>query len=142
MLLTKLIESLNGVKILEQTILDWKWLRRDLKLVPVLALTAVATEEVRKEIKNSLRLPGETVFFLSSFNRSNLHYEVKHMKWWKDIIKDITYLLKNKLYDKSGIIYWPTKKEWEILAEDLSQNYGILCGTYHASMKDDERKEI
>ena len=64
------------------------------------------------------------------------------MKWWKGTIKDITYLLKNKLYNKSGIIYWTTKNEWEILAEDLSQNYGILCGTYHASMKDDKKRNL
>ena len=64
------------------------------------------------------------------------------MKWWKGTIKDITYLLKNKLYNKSGIIYWTTKKEWEILAEDLSQNYGILCGTYHACMKDDKKRNL
>ena len=30
----------------------------------------------------------------------------------------------------------------KILAEDLSQMFGILCSTYHVSMKDDERKEI
>ena len=47
----KLIESLNGVKNLEQTILTWKWLWR-FKAVPVLTLAAVATKEVRKEIKN------------------------------------------------------------------------------------------
>ena len=86
-------------------------IKKRFKAIPVLALIAEATEEVRMEIKDSLRLPGETVFFLSSFNRSNLDYEVKRMKWWKDIIKYSTYLLKNKLYDKSGITYWSTKKE-------------------------------
>ena len=122
--------------------LGLKMIKKRFKATPILALTAVATEEVRKEIKSSLRLPGETVFFLSSFNRPNLHYEVKHSKWWKDIIKDITNLLKNKFCNQSGIIYWPTKKEWELLADDLTQNYGILWATYHASMKDDERRTV
>ena len=118
--------------------LGLKMIKKKFKAIPVLALTAVPTEKVRMEIKDSLRLPGETVFFISSFNRSNLHYEVKHMKWWKDIINDSTYLLKNKLYDKSGIIYWLTKKEWEILAEDLFKNmefYVVLIKLVWRMMK-------
>ena len=93
--------------------LNLKMIRNIFKAVPVLTLTTVITEEVKKEVKNNLILPCEIVFFLNSFNHSKCHYKVKHTKWCKDVIKVITYLLKNKFYNKSSIIYWPIKKKWK-----------------------------
>ncbi|GJJ67978.1 hypothetical protein EMPS_00324 [Entomortierella parvispora] len=47
--------------------------------LPILALTATATEIVRKDIKLTLGLPEPPTlaYFLSSFNRDNLYYEVR-----------------------------------------------------------------
>ena len=43
---------------------------------PVLALTATATERVRRDIVEQLGLKGAEVF-ISSFNRANLNYSVQ-----------------------------------------------------------------
>ena len=55
---------------------------------PVIALTATATDKVRTDIKKNLGI-ADAVEFKSSFNRSNLYYEVKPKteNVDKDIIK-------------------------------------------------------
>ena len=50
-------------------------LRTDFPTIPIIALTATATEQVRSDIVKQLNLPAPHVF-TSSFNRENLSYEV------------------------------------------------------------------
>ncbi len=56
--------------------LELKRLRQMFCEVPILALTATATEEVRMDIIKQLGMKNTTIYFQSSFNRPNLVYEV------------------------------------------------------------------
>lgn len=104
--------------------------------VPVIALTATATDKVRIDIKKSLGIL-EANDYKSSFNRPNLYYEVrqKTVNVDKDIIK---FIRQNS--GKSGIIYCLSRKKVEELAEVLKAN-NIKASAYHAGLDTKERSE-
>ncbi len=96
---------------------------------PVIALTATATDKVRTDIKKNLGILDATDF-KSSFNRSNLYYEVRQKT--EDVDKDIVKYIK--LHPgKSGIIYCLSRKKVEELAEVLKAN-DIKAVPYHAGL--------
>lgn len=100
--------------------------------VPLLTLTASATPKVQQDIVKNLGMEN-AARFVSSFNRPNLYYEVRHkpsdeMALHKEIIKFI-----KERPGKSGIIYCLTRKRVEDLAELLQIN-GIRALPYHAGL--------
>ena len=102
---------------------------------PIIALTATATPKVQSDILKNLGMPDATVF-KSSFNRSNLYYEIRDKSDPKrDIIK---YIKQNP--GKSGIIYCLSRKKVEELAELLNIN-GIKALPYHAGLDAKTRAE-
>ncbi len=98
--------------------------------VGVIALTATATPKVQHDIQKSLGMKDAQVF-KSSFNRSNLYYEVKPKT--KDVDKDLIKFIRAN-HGKSGIIYCLSRKQVEDLAETLNLN-GIKARAYHAGME-------
>ena len=104
--------------------------------LPVIALTATATVKVQKDILKNLEIPDAKVF-KSSFDRSNLHYEVRSKT--KDVVKDIIKYIKNNP-GKSGIVYCLSRKKVEELAEVLVAN-GIRALPYHAGLDSQTRRE-
>ena len=98
--------------------------------LPVIALTATATPKVQQDIQKNLQME-EADLYKSSFNRTNLYYEVKPKiknETKKQIIK---YIKTNK--GKSGIIYCLSRKKVEEIAELLKVN-GINAAPYHAGL--------
>ena len=75
-------------------------LRAILPEVPVIALTATATERVREDIVTHLKLEDPAVF-VASFNRPNLTYKVEP----KDKPLDQILAWVKRREDESGIIY-------------------------------------
>ncbi len=102
----------------------------DIGPAPVIALTATATNKVRDDIKKNLGIQDATDF-RSSFNRSNLYYEVRPKT--KNVDKDIIKFIKANP-GKSGIIYCLSRKKVEELAEILQAN-DISAMAYHAGME-------
>ena len=95
---------------------------------PIIALTATATPKVQLDIQKNLNMLDATVF-KSSFNRSNLYYEIRpKVNALKDIIK---FIKQNP--GKSGIVYCLSRKKVEEMAELLKVN-GIKALPYHAGM--------
>ena len=96
---------------------------------PVVALTATATPKVQHDIQKTLGMLDAAVF-KSSFNRSNLYYEVRKKtdKVDKEIIK---YILSQGI--KSGIVYCLSRKKVDDFAQILQAN-DIRALPYHAGM--------
>lgn len=96
---------------------------------PLIALTATATPKVQHDIQKNLGMTEATVF-KSSFNRTNLYYEVrpKTANVDRDIIK---FIKANE--GKSGIVYCLSRKKVEEFADILKAN-GIKALPYHAGM--------
>ncbi len=99
--------------------------------IPVIALTATATPKVQSDIVKNLGLRDPKVF-ISSFNRSNLYYEVQPKQTKEQTVKNIVkFIVQNK--GKSGIIYTLNRKTTEELADMLMAN-GVKAVAYHAGL--------
>jgi bloom syndrome protein len=121
---------------------DYKQLgdmRRRFPTVPVMALTATATENVKVDVIHNLGIRG-CQEFKQSFNRPNLIYKVIDKKGL-DILSKITDIINESYAGKTGIIYCLSRKRCEQLAKEL-QGLGIDAHHYHAGMESNERKEV
>jgi ATP-dependent DNA helicase RecQ len=97
--------------------------------VPVIGLTATATEKVQEDILKTLGI-SDARRFKASFNRPNLFYEVRPKT--KDIYSDIIRFVKG-YQGKSGVIYCLSRKKVEEVAQILQVN-GIKALPYHAGL--------
>ncbi|WP_207432475.1 DNA helicase RecQ [Sabulibacter ruber] len=96
--------------------------------LPIIALTATATPKVQLDIQKNLQMDDASVF-KSSFNRTNLYYEVRPKHNTKKQL--IQYIKKHK--GKSGIVYCLSRKKVEEIAELLKVN-DIKALPYHAGL--------
>ena len=106
--------------------------------IPVIALTATATPKVQSDIIKNLDLRDPKIY-TSSFNRSNLYYEIQPKIKKEQTLKSLVrFISQNK--GKSGIIYTPNRKTTEELAELLQEN-DIKAVAYHAGIDSKIRTE-
>ena len=99
--------------------------------IAVVALTATATPKVQSDIVKNLGLRNPNIF-ISSFNRSNLYYEIVPKIQKEQTIKSIVRFISQHK-GKSGIIYTLNRKTTEELAEILMAN-NIKAVAYHAGL--------
>ena len=99
------------------------------------AFTATATEKVRKDIIDILRLDNPLIVS-TGFDRPNLYFSV-FCNENKD--KKLIEITKNKNY-QSGIIYCTTRNNVEHVCALLNEN-GIPSAKYHAGLKSEERSK-
>lgn len=108
------------------------------KLFPkatMIALTATATEQVKKDIIKNLGLKKPEIF-TTSFDRKNIFLEVQPKKSGESQVIDF---LKNHK-DESGIIYCTSRRQVDELFVSLKKKgYSVL--NYHAGLPDDMRGE-
>lgn len=104
---------------------------KELGDIPMMALTATATPKVQADIQKNLNMNDATVF-KSSFNRTNLYYEVRAKEKKDKVYKEIVAYI-NKRQGKSGIIYCLSRKKVEEIAEMLKVN-GVKALPYHAGL--------
>jgi ATP-dependent DNA helicase RecQ len=108
-------------------------LRTHLPDVPIMALTATATERVRADIIKQLKLQTAHCY-VASFNRPNLTYRVVP----KTSAYDQLLALVRSRPDESGIVYCASRKTAETLTKKLSKD-GISAKPYHAGLEGSER---
>jgi bloom syndrome protein len=105
--------------------------------VPVMALTATATQNVIMDIKHTLGM-NRCQVFSQSFNRDNLFYDIRKKE--KGIFDTVAELIKGKYEGKTGIIYTLSRKTAEQVAAKLSA-FGVAAEHYHANLGAKEKSE-
>lgn len=102
--------------------------------VPVLALTATATADVREDIQHKLLFKQSNVFS-KSFERKNISYVVQYqenkIRRMLDVVKGVK---------GSGIVYVRSRKETFELAKILEQ-HGHSADFYHAGLEAEQRSK-
>lgn len=101
--------------------------------VPRLALTATADKRTRADILNQLGIPAEGLV-LAGFDRPNIRYSIRHRD---NPVKQIAALMAEQ--PGPGIVYAPTRRKVEDLAEKLGAATGRTVLPYHAGLPADER---
>ncbi|KAF0896470.1 hypothetical protein E2562_024333 [Oryza meyeriana var. granulata] len=114
-------------------------LKQNFPRVPIMALTATATESVRKDTLSTLRIPHAMVL-KRSFDRTNLNYEV--IGKTKIPQKQLGDLLKERFMNMSGIVYCLSKNECADTAKFLREKYKIKCAHYHAGLAAHQRTSV
>jgi ATP-dependent DNA helicase RecQ len=114
---------------------ELKKLRTHFPDVPVMALTATATERVRADIIKQLHLHDPRCY-IASFNRPNLTYRVVVKSApFEQLLEFIT-----GRPNESGIIYCASRKTADSLARNLSED-GVKAKPYHAGLTARERTQ-
>ncbi|MBL0322841.1 MAG: RecQ family ATP-dependent DNA helicase [Ignavibacteria bacterium] len=104
--------------------------------IPILALTATATPDVRADIVRSLGLT-DAVEIVRGFDRPNLSFCVERTA---AKIEFLTRTLRTHP-NESAIIYCGSRRRVESVAEDLRRR-GIAAEGYHAGMPSRERSDV
>lgn len=112
---------------------ELKKLRTHFPDVPVMALTATATERVRADIVKELKLRDPRCY-VASFNRPNLTYRVVP----KSAPYEQLLAFIRSRPDESGIVYCFSRKNTESVAGNLIED-GISAKPYHAGLTAAER---
>jgi ATP-dependent DNA helicase RecQ len=104
--------------------------------VPLIALTATATQATRAEIASRLHL-AQARQFVASFDRPNIQYRIAPKN---DPRRQLLELLRTEHAGDSGIVYCLTRASVEQTAEFLEQN-GLVALPYHAGLDARTRRE-
>ncbi|KAF5740171.1 mediator of RNA polymerase II transcription subunit 34 isoform X1 [Tripterygium wilfordii] len=110
--------------------------------VPLVALTATATQKVQGDLVEMLHIQ-RCIRFVSTINRPNLFYLVREKSSvGKVVIDEIADLIRESYpNDESGIVYCFSRKECEQVAKELRER-GISADYYHADMDAGFREKI
>lgn len=109
--------------------------RKHFPKATMIALTATATEQVKRDIIKNLGLKKPEIF-TTSFDRKNIFLEVQPKKSGESQV--IEFLKNHK--NESGIIYCTSRRQVDELFVSLKKKgYSVL--NYHAGLPDDVRGE-
>lgn len=109
--------------------------------IPVMALTATATENVKVDVIHNLGMQNCEVF-TQSFNRPNLTYEVRKKGKAKDTLDGMAATINSFYKGQSGIVYCLSRQSCETIAEKLRKEHGIKAYHYHAGMESSDRTSV
>lgn len=104
-----------------------------------MALTATANESVIMNIIERLSIP-HCIRLKQSFNRPNLHYEVRKKQKKQVLIEEIANFIKSRHAAQTGIIYCFKKTDCEEVARTLRDKYGLKAEHYHAKVAQGQKR--
>lgn len=119
---------------------DYRMLNERLQLLrpaPIVALTATATPRVQSDIVEQLSAP-EAGRFIHGFRRDNIAIEVVEQN--PSLRNDTTARLLAPQDRRPAIVYAPTRKKAEALAEELGEDFPSAA--YHAGMDAARRDKV
>ena len=111
--------------------------RRLLGNPTTIALTATATDAVRRDIVEQLQLRDPRTF-ITGFARPNLHYEVQFPRTERQKAEMLIRFLRSA--KGAGIVYASTRKKTEEVAALIAQEVGRASAAYHAGLAPDQRR--
>jgi ATP-dependent DNA helicase RecQ len=112
--------------------------RRALGMPPCIALTATATDLVRRDIADQLDL-RDPALFITGFDRPNLTYRVSEARKEADKLAALEAALERN--PGSAIVYASSRKRCEEVGRFLEQRLKRPAVIYHAGLTRDERTE-
>lgn len=101
-----------------------------------MALTATANEQVMKDVIDRLGIKN-CVLLTQSFNRPNLHYDVRSKG--RAVLADISQFIQTHYKDQTGIIYCLSRNKCEEVAKELRERYSLKARHYHAHMSPEDK---
>jgi ATP-dependent DNA helicase RecQ len=113
---------------------------RDELRVPVIALTATATPDVRRDIVRTLRLRNP-VTIVKGFDRPNLSWHVRTARTHADKDRYLLELVGKPIAGGVAVVYAATRRKVD-LAADLLNRAGVRAAAYHAGVSPPERKRL
>jgi len=129
--------------------LKLKKFREELPMIPIMAVTATAKEQVVKEIIKFMQLKNPQII-RANFDRPNLYIECKNVP--KIIVKKKEKLMPydevireyiDKYTKDRIIVYVTSRKETEEISESLNSHYDYLISSaYHAGLTKKNRDKI
>ncbi|KAH7340281.1 ATP-dependent DNA helicase [Rhizoctonia solani] len=114
------------------------FLRQSYPGIPIMALTATANAKVRHDVITKLGIT-DCVELVQSFNRPNLHYEVR--KKGKGVVTDIANYIRAHHHEQTGVIYCLSRAKCEEVAKELRVKHDISARHYHAAMTVNDKSE-
>ncbi len=103
--------------------------------VPRLALTATADAHTRADILAQLGIPDDGLI-VAGFDRPNIRYTIRHRD---NPVRQLVTLMAEQ--PGPGIVYAPTRKKVEDLAEKLAAATGRRVLPYHAGLSPEVRSD-
>ncbi len=103
--------------------------------IPIIAVTATATQEVKEDIIKNLQLKDPN-YFEGNFARENISYEVYAVKNKRKAILKAC----QKFSTSTGIVYCQTRRETKEIARLLIA-HNLSAGVYHGGMTGEERTQ-
>ncbi|KZT66832.1 ATP-dependent DNA helicase [Daedalea quercina L-15889] len=112
-------------------------LRTNFPGIPIMALTATATQHVKEDLIRILGIRGCKVFW-QSMNRPNLNYEVRPKK---SVEQAIVQFIRTYHPNETGIIYARSRRICEELAVKLRDSHGLKARHFHAGMHPRDKQD-
>jgi len=103
--------------------------------VPMIAVTATATKDVREDIIEQLQMKN-TNYFESDFERDNISYEVYAVENKRNAILKAC----KRFSGSTGIVYCQTRRETKEITKLLIA-HNLSAGVYHGGMLGEEREK-
>ncbi len=97
--------------------------------VPRLALTATADARTREDVRDQLGIPADGII-LAGFDRPNIRYALRHRD---NPVRQLAALMEGE--PGAGIVYVPTRRKAEELADKLAAATGRVVRPYHAGLE-------
>ena len=107
--------------------------------IPLIAVTATASQRVREDTARILRIGTNYQLFRSTANRNNLNYSIRPKPdGAQKVIDDMIDFIKTNHPTGGGIIYCFSRKEAEDVANRLCAG-GIVARPYHAEISQEQK---
>lgn len=110
--------------------------------IPVLAVTATASDRVRQDCCEILQIQRKYQFFRSTAHRPNLTYSVRPKPDGKEkIIDEMATFIKEKHPRDAGIVYAFSRKDADDVANMLTAR-GIAAESYHSDVSKTKKEKV